>query len=138
MNLSIEKNIEKATAFFGFLSILYTFSSGDLRSTEGISGEQYLLLYVIPGFVVAFTFIVSLLFADKQWKNIVFSFPKGAIYGVGAGYALLSLIVLYSWYENPDNGKLEPLFVTFGIAIGAAEVARRMIESLIEPEAESA
>lgn len=65
MGLSVEKNIEKAAALFGFLSILYTFSSGDLRSTEGIPGEQYVLLYVILGLVVTFTFIVSLLFAEK-------------------------------------------------------------------------
>jgi len=135
MDISIEKNLEKITAFFGFVMVLYTFKSGDLRSAEGISAQQYLLFYLIPGVVAGIAFVVSLFVNSNKWRNIVRSVPMGAIYGIGSGYVLLSLIVLFSWYENPDNGKLEPLFVTIGIAIGVAETGRRLIKKLLYEEA---
>ena len=119
-------------AFVAFLALFFLFPHKALRAASGGSGFQYALLFIVPGAVATLAAISASVMSQATWAGAVSPIASWTLIGVEMNWGLFSLLVLFSWYDTPGNGKLEPLFVTYGLAIGGSEAIRRVLERMGE------
>ena len=94
--------------------------------------EQFMLIFLIPISIGIIKAIFNSIENKNKTLNIINSTIPAILIGISSGYGLISLMILFNWQQNPENGHFEPIFVALGIAITSTEIARRLTISDIK------
>lgn len=128
MSINLSSQIGVLTTFFTFVLVIVCYPFSDLHSQNGIGALRFLALFLVPAFPAVLGVFVATVSKNTVEKIIVGWFSS-IIFGFELAFALLSIAVLFFWYDTPDNSKLEPLFIAFGVAAASAEGMRRILDN---------
>lgn len=112
------------TVFLGLFGMFVLVPTNSLTDNR-ISVDTLVVSMICFGFLSLGpdVFTSRLLSESKPLRELIaFS---GVIAGIECVLGILSMRVWFAWYEAPDHGYLEPLFVGMGGGVAYLEVVRR-------------
>ena len=127
-----KRAIEAVVVVLVVVLIVILFSPAALREGPG-RFTLFGLFLLSPLVFVAGRFLQL---AQGLFRHVALAVLGGIALGLESSLALVSVFALWLWYGTPGDGRLEPLFVTFGLVTATMEAARRDVYRILEQDEE--